>query len=213
MSDSVLYSFRRCPYAMRARFAIFYSQQKVELREVVLKNKPEQLLSASAKGTVPVLVLGQRVIDESLDIMLWALRKNDPDQWLEGLEEQLEFIATNDQTFKAWLDKYKYADRFPEQDSTFYRDQCCEFLQVLEAKLTDQSYLFANQPRLVDAAIFPFIRQFAGVDKKWFESSPYVRTRDWLKLHLDSAPFLSIMNKYPAWSSSNTKLYFPEELV
>ena len=144
---NILYSFRRCPYAIRARLAIAYSQKQVQLREVALKNKPPELLTLSVKETVPVLQLTDKtLLDESLDIMIWALTKRDPDNWLAGnLQKMLTLIDENDYEFKSWLDKYKYAVRFPEKSESYYREQCEDFLCQLEQRLANSTYLFSNQ--------------------------------------------------------------------
>lgn len=200
----VLYSFRRCPYAMRARLAIRYSNIKLELREVDLKNKPPALLQISAKATVPVLVTTQNsVIDESLDIMQWALAQSDPRNWLQSSHkvEIDSLIKQNDSEFKTHLDHYKYADRFPGQSISFYRQQGEHFLQQLEQRLIRQPFLINNTASIADVALFPFIRQFAHVDIQWFESSPYPKLRQWLNNWLESELFLSIMQKHPYWSS------------
>jgi len=207
----VLYSFRRCPYAMRARLAISVSQSELQLREVVLKNKPEQLLKASPKGTVPVLVLAcGRVIDESLDIMKWALNNSDPQGWLANESADLVLIAQCDNEFKSWLDKYKYADRFPEFEQEYYRDRGGEFLAAIEDRLSASRYLSGDQCSLADGAIFPFVRQFAHVDKRWFEQSHYHAVKAWLSEMLASTLFTGIMRKYPAWEEAQEILYFPE---
>lgn len=206
------YSFRRCPYAMRARLALSYSQQKVQLREIILKEKPPEMLQLSSKGTVPVLQLSTgEVIDESLDIMVWALSQHDPDHWLtDDLHTVLALIDENDFEFKAWLDKYKYADRFPEYTEEFYREQCEDFLVKLEQRLKQHTYLFSNTISLADMAIFPFIRQFAGVNKNWFEQAPYPHLQGWLDHLVNSPLFLSIMEKYPTWLSTQQSHNFPK---
>jgi glutathione S-transferase len=206
----ILYSFRRCPYAMRARMAIVYSQQSVELREVILKHKPNSLLSCSAKGTVPVLVLPNTpAIDESLDIMLWALSINDPDDWQSNLVEQKRLIEENDGSFKSNLDKYKYADRYPEQSELFYRESCYRFLNELEERLSGHRFLFSDQYSLADIAIFPFIRQFAHVDLAWFISHKWHEVSRWLTELKSSELFTGIMQKYPAWSEGDIPRFFP----
>jgi len=211
MQLPILYSFRRCPYAMRARLAISVSQSDLQLREVVLKNKPEQLLKASPKATVPVLVLPcGRVIDESLEIMTWALGNSDPLGWLVNESSDLLLIAQCDTEFKLWLDKYKYADRFPEFAQQYYRDRGEEFLAVLEEKLSGNRYLSGDQYSLADGAIFPFVRQFAHVDKRWFDQSQYRSVKVWLHEMLESALFKSILVKYPAWEEGQEIIYFPE---
>lgn len=209
----ILYSFRRCPYAMRARLAIAYSQQRVQLREIMLKEKPAHMLQLSSKGTVPVLQLScGKVLDESLDIMVWAIAQNDPQQWLLAgqLQNMLALIDENDYEFKHWLDRYKYADRFPQYSESYYREQCEEFLLNLETRLSQQRYLFTEQISLADMAIFPFIRQFAGVDKAWFDGSGYLNVQRWLTELVNSALFQGIMRKYPTWLESEQQYLFPE---
>ncbi|MDQ6978356.1 MAG: glutathione S-transferase [Ghiorsea sp.] len=197
---SILYTFRRCPYAMRARLALTYVEIRLEYREIMLKNKPQAMLDVSPKGTVPVLVLENgEIIDESLDIMLWALQQSDPENWLQHKEEAFILIEENDNTFKPWLDRYKYADRFPEQTQTFYRTQGELFLHKLENKLSQSTFLFGNHPTLADFAIFPFVRQFASVDKAWFNQSAYPKLQKWLNSHLESSLFEKTMVKRPVW--------------
>ena len=189
---------------MRARLAIHASQIKLELREVALKNKPVAMLQASAKATVPVLVLADgTVIDESLDIMLWALRQNDPENWLSFQQDTLDsLIRHNDNIFKIHLDHYKYADRFPEQPPLYYRQKGEVFLTQLETRLQQHDFLLGDSASLADVALFPFIRQFAYVDINWFESSPYLRLTQWLHYWLNSDTFLKVMHKYPAWDET-----------
>lgn len=207
-----LYSFRRCPYAMRARLALAISQQQVNLREIILKEKPEQMLAISSKGTVPILQLSDDyVLDESLDIMAWALEQSDPQGWLKAnLTEMLSLIDRNDFEFKFWLDRYKYADRFPEKTESYYREQAEEFLIELEGRLQLQPFLFAQHMTLADAAIFPFIRQFSSVDKTWFAQSPYPLLQKWLNNLINSPLFIAIMHKYPTWLDSKEEVIFPE---
>jgi glutathione S-transferase len=194
----ILYSFRRCPYAMRARMALRYSGCPVEIVEVSLKAKPAQMLALSSKGTVPVLSVDGRVIDESLEIMRWALERNDPQDWLlrdapEVRQHADSLIRENDQVFKVHLNHYKYADRYPEHSLEHYRDQACGFLQLLEECLQHHAYLFADHPSLADIAIMPFIRQFAAVDPVWFAQTPYPQLQGWLKGLLESPLFKAIM--------------------
>jgi len=204
----ILYSFRRCPYAMRARIAIRYTSIQVELREVVLRDKPQHMIELSPKGEVPVLLLDDgRVIDESLDIILWALAQNDPDDWqlknastTPPVSEQMrDLIVQNDNVFKQHLDHYKYADRFPEHSLEYYRQQGEEFLVQLESRLASSSYLFGEHVSLADVSLFPFIRQFAFVDKHWFDNSRYTHLQNWLEGWLQSPLFLSVMEKYAQW--------------
>lgn len=187
---------------MRARMAIAASGLKVELREVVLRNKPEQMLAASPKGTVPVLItIGGEVIEESLDIMHWVLQQSDPLGWLSGgrKAEMDSLVAENDNQFKYWLDRYKYADRYPENSPGFYRGKGELFLELLEARLVENSFLCGNKQSLADNAIFPFIRQFSKVDAGWFESSPYPRLRHWLRGMMESKRFRAVMKKHKPW--------------
>lgn len=217
-TSPILYSFRRCPYAMRARMSLVYSQQTVELREVLLKDKPADLLAISPKGTVPVLLCEDgRVIEESLEIMLWALNKADPNAWLtqEKKQEQRQFelITANDKQFKALLDRYKYADRFPEFSEQYHREQCFEFLRRLEEKLAKHTFLFGEQPCLADIAIFPFIRQFAHVDLEWFEASSWHKLQRWLNYFKKSDLFTRSMTKYPTWENGDSPVHFPPAIA
>jgi glutathione S-transferase len=204
----ILYSFRRCPYAMRARLAITYSGIQVELREVELKNKPAELLDISPKATVPVLqCIDGTIIDESRDIMRWALQKHDPDNWLESMNHPL--LDENDGAFKKNLDRYKYADRFPEHPQTHYRE-CAElFLEKIEKSLKDHTFIQNNHLSFVDIAILPFIRQFYFVNTAWFESAPYAHLNIWLQTFLSSDIFLKIMPKYPTWQAGRKTTTFP----
>ena len=204
----ILYSFRRCPYAIRARLALSASATTVELREVSLRDKPESMLIASPKGSVPVLVLPDgSVIDESWDIMLWALRRRDPGDWLGRngrlVEVAMPLVIENDTTFKASLDRYKYPDRYPQRPRRQYRADGEIILQKLEQRLSETRYLLGDTISVADAALFPFIRQFADVDKDWFAATSYVRLQRWLKDFLDSERFATVMEKYPVWHSGD----------
>ncbi|RON85406.1 glutathione S-transferase [Pseudomonas fluorescens] len=193
---NTLYSFRRCPYAMRARMALRYSGVPVEIIEVSLKAKPAEMLAISPKGTVPVLNAEGRVIDESLEIMRWALAQNDPDGWLLEDDARIaELIEANDQGFKTHLNRYKYAERYPEQPMEVYRAEGALFLQRLDELLTDREYLLADHPSLADIALLPFVRQFAHVDREWFTQTPYLRLQAWLQRFLESDLFTSVMKK------------------
>ena len=200
----ILYSFRRCPYAMRARLAILISEVEVEMREVILSNKPKELLDCSPKATVPVLQLADKtVIDESLDIMFWALNQFDPENWLvvndvDKLETK-KLIDVNDSEFKQYLDKYKYASRFPEMKMEAYRKQGENFINELEGRLNKTKFLIGESVSLADIAIFPFVRQFAYVDIEWFDSTKYTKLQIWLRTFLNSSLFESIMKKHPVW--------------
>jgi glutathione S-transferase len=204
MTLPILYSFRRCPYAMRARCALIVSGVPFELREVVLRDKPAAMLAASPKGSVPVLVLPDgRVIDESWDIMLWALRENDPERWL-GEDEAyvpaaLPLMLENDRSFKQALDCYKYPERHSGQPQSFYRAEGEQFLQSLEASLVNNPFLLGGRFSLADAALLPFVRQFAAVDADWFATAPYPYLRNWLATFTASDLFAHVMQKYPVW--------------
>ena len=199
----ILYSFRRCPYAIRARMAIAYASINLEVREVSLANKPPEMTHISPKGTVPVLQLDNRIIDESIEVMAWALEQSDPDNWLAlDLEQQQQtLIEENDNSFKAWLDKYKYWDRFPEQSQHAYRGQAENFISKLDKNLNEQRYLLGNKICVADMAIFPFIRQFAFVDKDWFDQTKYLGLQRWLGEILDSPLFTQVMKKHSVWQS------------
>ena len=193
---NTLYSFRRCPYAMRARMALRYCGVPVEIVEVSLKAKPAEMLAISPKGTVPVLDADGRVIDESLEIMRWALAQNDPQDWLlSGDARVAELIEANDQVFKVHLNRYKYAERYPEQPMEVYRAEGEMFLRRLEELLEGRDCLLTDHPSLADVALMPFVRQFAHVDREWFAQTPYVRLQAWLQRFLESELFTSIMKK------------------
>ena len=197
---NTLYSFRRCPYAMRARMALRYAGVPVEIVEVSLKDKPAQMLALSPKGTVPVLNADGVVIDESLQIMCWALAQNDPDDWLLGGDSfaalwMEKLIEGNDQIFKSALNRYKYAERYPEQPMEAYRAEGALFLQKLDELLEGREYLLADHPSLADIALLPFVRQFAHVDREWFAQTPYRRLQAWLQRFIESQLFTSIMAK------------------
>lgn len=211
----ILYSFRRCPYAMRARLALSISGQVCELREVVLRDKPPEMLDASPKGTVPVLIdLNGRVLDESLEIMLWALAQHDPAGWLRpelgNLERMLELIALCDHQFKFHLDRYKYAQRYEGSDAQFHRTQGALYLEQLNQQLRVTSHLFGNYPSLADMAIVPFVRQFAQADHDWFNGQSWPHLQTWLSTLIEAELYVSIMNKYPKWKSGQPGIVFPE---
>lgn len=182
--------------------ALDYASVTVELREVLLRDKPRSMLLASAKGTVPVLILPDgRVIDESADIMRWALSQRDPARWWrKDLETgAISLVKENDHVFKKHLDHYKYADRYPQQPQSYYRNEAERFLRQLEQKLALNHYLMDDQLTFSDIAIFPFVRQFAFVDKAWFDSAPYPKLQAWLQLLLGSDLFSGAMTKHPRW--------------
>jgi len=195
---NTLYSFRRCPYAMRARMAVRYCAVAVNIVEVSLKAKPAEMLALSGKGTVPVLNADGRVIDESLDIMRWALAQHDPQDWLRKDDPAAQsliaaLIEENDQVFKVHLNHYKYAERYPERSMADYRADGEVFLRKLDDRLEGGAYLLGDQPSLADVALMPFVRQFAHVDREWFGQAPYPRLQGWLQRFLESALFTAVM--------------------
>lgn len=216
MPDPVLYSFRRCPYAMRARLAIASSGVKVELREVVLRDKPAAMLAASPKGTVPVLVDGDRVIEESDEIMFWALRRNDPEGWLLPWRENRPaveaLIVENDGPFKRHLDRYKYPVRYPEENivADEQRDAALEILSGWDRKLSRGGWLFGRKPGIADFALLPFVRQYAHVDKAWFDEQPIPAVKQWLEDFLSSERFAAIMPKFDQWQDGLPGVAFPK---
>jgi len=213
----VLYSFRRCPYAMRARLALKAAGVPVALREVVLRDKPAELLAASPKGTVPVLVLPTgEVIDQSLDIMRWALVLHDPQGWLppDGSREAAltqHWLASNDGMFKALLDRYKYPERHPEHPASHWCEQAlAQHLQPLEALWQAQGgpHLLGPRPGLLDAALMPFVRQFALVDAAWWAQAPLPGLQQWLAQWLASPLFDSVMLRWPVWRTGDAEPRF-----
>lgn len=192
----ILYSFRRCPYAIRARLVIAISGVAIETIEVDLKAKPERMLLLSPKGTVPVLVLPDGlVVDESLEIMLWALRQHDPLDLLAMLDEALVLIDRNDGEFKFALDRYKYPERYPEFSVTHYRQQSELVLKDLNQRLEQHQYLLGDKASIADIALMPFVRQFAQVDRVWFNASAYSKLRDWLHAWVVSDLFSAVIRK------------------
>jgi glutathione S-transferase len=204
----ILYSFRRCPYAMRARMALAISGLEVELREVVLRDKPSEMLTASSKGTVPVLVIPDGcVIDESLDIMHWALVQHDPEKWLLGNDTGL--IFRNDGPFKAALDRYKYPHRYDIADPLPYRSEALAFLADLNVRLMRHVYLTGNSLGMADIAIFPFVRQFAATDQRWFDAQTLPALQRWLAELVHSPLFETAMRRYPTWRQGDVETVFP----
>lgn len=216
----VFYSFRRCPYAMRARMALASSQQSVELREIVLRDKPAEMLLASPKATVPVLVQSDgSVLEQSLDIMLWALNENDPHALLRpeigDLATMLDQIATIDGAFKFHLDNYKYASRKApdgENEAAFAaqnREQALTSLAPLSEQLRTQSHLYGNRLSLADVAIAPFVRQFANTDAAWFEAHAPQPLIHWLRVFVESPLFSTVMEKHAVWQSGTDGVIYP----
>lgn len=210
MSMPVLYSFRRCPYAIRARITLLYSGIPVELREVVLRDKPPEFIACSAKATVPVLAFDDgQVLEESLDIMRWSLEQNDPAGWLDtDMRMAEELISDNDGDFKQNLDAYKYADHHPEKTAEEHRAAGEVFLRDLESQLQGRQYLLGSRMSFVDIAVAPFVRQFAHVDFDWFEATEYSGLQDWLRRFKALDLFAAAMRKYPAWRAGDVVTVF-----
>jgi len=210
----ILYSLRNCPYAMRARIAIFKSQQTVLLRDLVLSNKPDEMLQASPKGTVPVIVLADGVvIEESLDVMLWALKESDPSDLLHRhtdkiLPDMLKLINEFDRDFKVCLEQYKCAKRYKENNLIEHREACELYIQKLEMRLNQHTFLISDKESLADIALLPFIRQFARIERQWYLQSPYPKTRQWLNHYLQSPIFTKVMAKYPLWLTNHEEVLF-----
>ena len=207
----ILYSFRRCPYAMRARMAIHISGQKCQLREVLLRDKPPSMLEYSAKGTVPVLILQDgKVIDESLDVIDWALNLNDPDDWQRSKDKEKtkELIKINDGEFKYHLDRYKYSKRYDNEDPEFHRKKCLKFIESINNELNNSKYIFDDNISYTDIVLLPFIRQFRIADIEWFDSLPYDNLKKWLSSFLNSSLLNSIMKKYDLWKEGDKSIVF-----
>ncbi|PUB14858.1 glutathione S-transferase [Yoonia sediminilitoris] len=205
----ILWSFRRCPYAMRARLAIRSSGVRVALREILLRDKPAAFLSTSPKGTVPVIDTGTQVIAESRDIMLWALAQSDPGGWCDMPDEGHELIDQNDGPFKQALDRTKYAVRYPDVDVSEERAKALVFLHDLNSRLNSQQFLMGSRRTLADMAILPFVRQFANTDRAWFDAQKMMPLSGWLDRFLVSDEFAAIMTKYTPWEPGQDGILFP----
>ena len=214
MKLPILYSLQHCPYAMRARLGLLMAQQQVMLRAITMKNKPEEMLTQSPKGTVPVLILpDDTVIDESLDIMIWALQQNDPDDLLhkdhpEDLRAALELIHFNDKQFKPQLEIYKKAKRFRLENVIEERQKCEVFIADLEQRLTTNGFFIGQKPGLIDYALLPFVRQFSRVNRAWFIQAPYPKLREWLEHHMQSRLYGQAMAKFPFWLDTHEDCIF-----
>ncbi|PCI55830.1 MAG: glutathione S-transferase [Gammaproteobacteria bacterium] len=210
----VLYSLRNCPYAMRARIAIFKAKQTVILRDIVLSNKPKEMIAASPKATVPVLVFTNgMILEESLAIMLWALNETDPNDLLHSenehvLSDMLILINRFDRDFKVCLEQYKCAKRYRESNLIECRVACEQFIQTLENRLNCHAFFMSNKESLADIALLPFIRQFARIERQWYLQSPYPKTRQWLNNYLQSPMFTKVMTKYPLWLATDEIVLF-----
>lgn len=217
MKYPILYSLQHCPYAMRARMGLLMAKQQVKLRAITMKNKPKEMLQVSPKGTVPVLVfpdsnqeysIDSKVIDESLDIMVWALQQNDPEDLLhkdspDDFIEMLELIRRNDKEFKPQLEIYKKSKRFRTGTEVEERQKCEVFIAELEARLTTENlsggYFVGEKPGLIDYALIPFVRQFSRVNKAWFKQAPYPLLRNWIEKQMQTRLYAKAMEKYPLW--------------
>lgn len=214
MSLPILYSLRQCPYAMRTRIGLLQAKQPVILRDIVMKNIPKEMLDASPKGEVPVLVFeDSSVIDESLDIMIWALNQSDPSNLLfnhqtNTYQDMLDLINRNDNEFVDALKKYKAASRYHDSEEINCRQQCEPFIGYLEQCLTKHDYIFGNTVSLADYAILPFIRQFSRVDRKWYLQAPYPNLQRWLERHYQDPIFSKAMTKYPQWLENKESVLF-----
>lgn len=202
---------------MRARLALCTSGMVVELREVSLREKPASMLAASPKGSVPVLVLPDgRVIDESWDIMLWALGQHDPDGWLGKnnghVASAIPLVMENDSSFKNNLDRYKYADRYPQHTPVYYREAAEAYLRQLENRLQLTHFLLGDTASIADATVFPFVRQFAAVDKQWFAQAPYPALQRWLEIFSGSEDFAAVMRTYPVWHPGDAAVIMPHKI-
>ena len=202
----ILYSLQNCPYAMRARLALLLSEQSIVVRAITLKDKPQAMLKASAKGTVPVLVLADgTVIDQSIDIMLWALTQNDPKQLLHRDQptthkEIIQLVQRTDDEFKHPLEQYRAAKRYHRDSESHWRQQCEVFIAELEQRLTVNGYFVGKRASLADYSLIPFMRQFARVDRKWFATAPYPKVKAWLSTQLQSQLYARMMTKHQLWS-------------
>jgi glutathione S-transferase len=205
-----MYSFRRCPYAMRARIAVRSSGIRVELREIDLKNKVEEFVSTSPKATVPVVqTIEGLVLEESIDIMDWALGNSDPEGWLKLADREL--IELCDFEFKPLLDRYKYHVRYTDVSLEKAREDCCEFLETLDQNLGQEAWLGGAIASLTDVAIFPFVRQFSGVEPNWLSNSEYQNLNRWLKHWIETDHFKAVMAKYPVWKPDQPLVVFPRQ--
>lgn len=205
----ILWTFRRCPYAMRARLAIQSAGRPVELREILLRDKPDPFLAASPKGTVPVVQDGDAVIAESRDVMLWALRHNDPEAWLDMPPDGHTLIDNCDGPFKSALDHTKYAVRFPDRDEADERAKAMVFLSILNDRLRNSAFLMGDRRTMADIAILPFVRQFANTDRAWFDAQRLSELTQWLDDFLASPRFQAVMQKYPPWQNGQDGVIFP----
>ena len=209
MTDKpIFWNFRRCPYAMRARLAILNAGVTVEIREILLRDKPVAFLETSPSGTVPCLRTADAVYDESLDIMIWALEQRDPNGLLNMPEDGWDVIKANDGPFKAALDHTRYITRYPELDLETEREKASAHLRTLDRKLADHGFLFGDKMTIADLAILPFIRQFAHIDREWFDAQNWTNLRGYLDRFLTSDLFAQVMEKRKPWVEGDDPAYF-----
>ena len=209
MTDQpILWSFRRCPYAMRARLAILMAGVTVEIREILLRDKPAEFLATSPSGTVPCLRTADTVYDESLDIMIWALQQRDPSGLLDMPEDGWALIKANDGPFKAALDHTKYITRYPDLDLETEREKASAHLRALDRQLAGHDFLFGDKMTIADLAILPFIRQFAHIDRTWFDAQRWTNLRAYLDRFLASDLFAQVMEKRKPWAEGDEPAYF-----
>ena len=194
---------------MRARLALASAAVQVELREILLRDKAPEFLQTSPSGTVPCLKTEDRVIDESRDIMIWALQINDPEGWLAMPDEGNALIDEIEGPFKTALDRYKYSTRYNDADKQAERETASGYLRDLDERLSSQDWLFGEKPTLADMAILPFVRQFAMADKAWFDAQPWPHLSRWLEAFLASERLSEVMPKYPVWQAGDTATLFP----
>ncbi len=206
----VLYSFRRCPYAIRARLSVASAGVKVVLREILLRDKAAAFLAASPKGTVPVVVDGDRVIEESLDVMDWALAQADPEDLCYAGAAARDLVVRCEAEFKGHLDRFKYAVRYEGVDREHERAMASVYLRELDGMLAGQAYLFGDRIGFADIGIAPFVRQFANADRAWFDAQDWVGLAAWLDRFVTSARFLAVMTKYLKWEEGDAVTVFPE---
>tara|TARA_Y200000002_G_C22514101_1_gene592572 strand:+ start:204 stop:857 length:654 start_codon:yes stop_codon:yes gene_type:complete len=213
MKYPILYSFKRCPYAIRARMALKLADITCEIREVSLSNKPNHMLKISPKGTVPVLILKDKIIDESIDIINWVISKTDI--FKENLDQNKlelsdEMICIFDDKFKYHLDRYKYSNRYKDADLEFHRSECKKLLISLEHLISNNVWFFGDKLNKLDISILPFIRQFKIADIDWFDSQKDIpKVKGVLDNFLESKLFIEIMHNYKIWEEGSDSVYFP----
>ncbi len=209
-SASILYSFRRCPYAIRARMMLAACGMSVVIREIKLSDKPDSLLFVSSKATVPLLLLSDgTIIEESMDIMLWAQLVGNRNPWTGHCVESEDLIRESDGEFKYWLDRYKYADRYPTLSREWLREKTLPFIERLEGLLKHSTFLGGTIADITDVALFPFVRQWAAIEPEWLPNSSYTELNAWLKAWQKDQYFLAAMRKYPIWIPDSVPVVFP----